>query len=38
MAPERRPDLARLGLRALLVGYTATVLNAALAGVLLPSE
>jgi CNT family concentrative nucleoside transporter len=38
MAPERRPDLARLGLRALLVGYMATVLNAALAGVLLPSE
>ena len=35
MAPERRHDLARLGLRALFVGFTATLLNAAVAGVLL---
>ena len=33
MAPERRPDLARLGLRALFVGFTATLLNAAIAGI-----
>lgn len=36
MAPSRRPDLARLGLRALLAGFVATLVNAALAGVLLP--
>jgi CNT family concentrative nucleoside transporter len=36
MAPHRRPDLARLGIRALFVGFLATVLNAAIAGVLLP--
>ena len=35
MAPERRGDLAKLGLRALFVGFTATVLNAAVAGILL---
>lgn len=35
MAPERRPDLARLGLRALLVGFLATMVNAALAGLLM---
>jgi len=35
IAPERRHDLARLGLRALFVGFTATLLNAAVAGVLL---
>ena len=35
MAPERRPDLARLGLRALFVGFTATLLNAAIAGILI---
>ena len=35
MAPERRGDLARLGLRALFVGFTATLLNAAIAGILL---
>ena len=35
IAPERRHDLARLGLRALFVGFTATLLNAAIAGVLL---
>jgi CNT family concentrative nucleoside transporter len=36
IAPERRHDLARLGGRALFVGFTATLLNAAIAGVLLP--
>lgn len=35
MAPERRSDLARLGMRALFVGFVATLLNAAIAGVLL---
>jgi CNT family concentrative nucleoside transporter len=35
IAPDRRHDLARLGLRALFVGFTATLLNAAIAGVLL---
>ncbi|HNQ72363.1 MAG TPA: nucleoside transporter C-terminal domain-containing protein [Verrucomicrobiota bacterium] len=35
MAPERRADLARLGMRALFVGFVATLLNAAIAGVLL---
>ena len=35
IAPERRSDLARLGLRALFVGFTATLLNAAIAGMLL---
>ncbi|MCI0378631.1 MAG: Na+ dependent nucleoside transporter domain protein [Gemmataceae bacterium] len=35
MAPERRSDLARLGGRALFVGFVATLLNAAIAGVLL---
>ena len=35
MAPERRHDLARLGGRALFVGFTATLLNAAIAGVLI---
>jgi CNT family concentrative nucleoside transporter len=35
MAPERRHDLARLGGRALFVGFTATLLNAAIAGMLL---
>jgi CNT family concentrative nucleoside transporter len=36
LAPERRHDLARLGMRALFVGFVATLLNAAIAGVLLP--
>ncbi len=36
LAPERRHDLARLGLKALFVGFTATLLNAAIAGILLP--
>jgi len=35
MAPERRGDLARLGMSALFVGFTATLLNAAVAGLLL---
>jgi CNT family concentrative nucleoside transporter len=38
IAPERRHDLARLGGRALFVGFTATLLNAAIAGVLLADE
>jgi concentrative nucleoside transporter, CNT family len=36
IAPDRRHDLARLGGRALFVGFTATLLNAAIAGILLP--
>lgn len=35
IAPERRHDLAQLGLRALFVGFVATLLNAAVAGILL---
>jgi CNT family concentrative nucleoside transporter len=35
MAPGRRKDLARLGGRALLAGFLATLINAALAGMLL---
>lgn len=35
LAPERRSDLARLGMSALFVGFTATLLNAAVAGLLL---
>jgi CNT family concentrative nucleoside transporter len=35
IAPERRHDLARLGLRALFIGFVATLLNAAIAGILL---
>jgi CNT family concentrative nucleoside transporter len=35
MAPSRRGDLARLGMRALFVGFVATLLNAAVAGLLL---
>jgi CNT family concentrative nucleoside transporter len=35
MAPDRRGDLARLGMRALFGGFLATVINAAVAGVLL---
>ncbi len=38
IAPDRRHDLARLGGRALFVGFVATLLNAAIAGVLLPAE
>jgi concentrative nucleoside transporter, CNT family len=32
IAPSRRPDLARLGLRALLSGNIATMLSGAVAG------
>ncbi|MFM2294123.1 MAG: Nucleoside permease NupX [Verrucomicrobiota bacterium] len=35
IAPERRSDLAKLGLRALFVGFVATLLNAAVAGIFL---
>ncbi|HEX4130581.1 MAG TPA: nucleoside transporter C-terminal domain-containing protein [Pirellulales bacterium] len=35
IAPDRRHDLARLGARALFVGFTATLLNAAIAGVMI---
>jgi CNT family concentrative nucleoside transporter len=35
MAPERRADLARLGLTALLGGFLATLINAAIAGILM---
>jgi len=35
MAPTRRRDLATLGSRALLCGFLATLINAALAGVLM---
>jgi concentrative nucleoside transporter, CNT family len=35
IAPDRRHDLARLGGRALFVGFVATLLNAAIAGVLI---
>jgi CNT family concentrative nucleoside transporter len=35
LAPTRRGDLARLGSRALLAGFTATLVNAALAGMLM---
>ena len=36
LAPERRADLAKLGLTALFVGFLVTVLNAAVAGILIP--
>lgn len=35
MAPSRRHDLARLGLRALFVGFTTSLLNASIAGAFL---
>jgi CNT family concentrative nucleoside transporter len=35
LAPTRRQDLARFGLKALLVGFLVTLINAALAGMLL---
>lgn len=35
MAPERRPDLAKLGLQALLGGFLATIINATVAGLLI---
>jgi CNT family concentrative nucleoside transporter len=36
MAPERRPDLARLGLRAILAGTLATCMAGCIASLLLP--
>ena len=35
LAPERRADLAKLGLKALLVGFLATLINASIAGLLM---
>jgi CNT family concentrative nucleoside transporter len=35
IAPDRRHDLARLGLKALFAGFVATLINAALAGILM---
>ena len=35
MAPERRGDLARLGSRALLAGFAATLINASIAAILI---
>ena len=35
IAPERRHDLARLGMKALFVGFLATLVNAAVAGLLM---
>lgn len=35
LAPERRADLAKLGLTALFVGFLATILNASVAGLLI---
>ena len=35
MAPSRRSDLAKLGLRALLGGFLATLINASIAGILM---
>jgi CNT family concentrative nucleoside transporter len=38
IAPSRRADLARLGMKALFVGFLATLLNAAVAGLLMSEE
>src|SRR5206468_1959140 len=35
IAPGRRADLARLGMKALFIGFLATLINAAVAGVLM---
>jgi nucleoside permease NupC len=35
MAEKRRSDIARLGMRALLGGFLATLINASIAGILL---
>jgi CNT family concentrative nucleoside transporter len=35
MAPERRADLARLGMKTLLGGFLATLINASIAGLLM---
>ena len=37
MAPSRRPDLARLGLRSILSGTLATLMTGCIAGLLLPA-
>jgi CNT family concentrative nucleoside transporter len=38
LAPNRRQDLARLGLRALLTGFLVTLINASIAGMFLDTE
>lgn len=38
MAEQRKSDLAKLGMKALLVGFLATLINAAVAGMLLPIQ
>src|SRR5262249_6823497 len=38
MAPSRRSDLARLGWRALFAGFMVTLVNAAMAGVLMEAD
>ena len=35
MAPGRRADLAKLGMKALFIGFLATLINAAVAGMLM---
>ena len=35
IAPGRRADLAKLGMRALFIGFLATLINAAVAGLLM---
>jgi CNT family concentrative nucleoside transporter len=37
MAPGRRSDLAKLGMKALFIGFLATLINAAVAGMLMKS-
>ena len=37
LAPNQRPVIARLGIRALLAGSLANLMSAALAGLLLPA-
>jgi CNT family concentrative nucleoside transporter len=38
MAPGRRADLARLGMKALFIGFLATLINAAVAGLLMEEQ
>ena len=38
MAPGRRADLAKLGMKALFIGFLATLVNAAIAGLLTPAS
>jgi CNT family concentrative nucleoside transporter len=38
MAPGRRADLARLGMKALFIGFLATLLNASVAGLLMEAK